>query len=87
MPTIYVPKTPTSDNPFENLANAVILQAVADYRSALKTLKKSPWNHIALSNKRSLEYFFRSKWFSTLTITNGIDGDWLVRKLREEVNK
>ena len=28
--------------PYENLANAIILMAVKDYRSALKKLKKRP---------------------------------------------
>ena len=29
-------------DPYEELANAVILQAVKDYRDALKTLSKNP---------------------------------------------
>jgi DNA/RNA-binding domain of Phe-tRNA-synthetase-like protein len=28
--------------PYENLANAIVLQAVKDYRDALKRLKKKP---------------------------------------------
>ena len=29
-------------DPYENLANAIVLQAVKDYRDSLKRLKKKP---------------------------------------------
>lgn len=29
-------------DPYENLANAIVLQAVKDYRDSLKRLKRSP---------------------------------------------
>ena len=35
--------------PYENLINAIILQAVKDYRDALKRLKKKPQNTDAMS--------------------------------------
>ena len=31
-------------DPYENLANAIVLQAVKDYRDSLKRLKKKPGN-------------------------------------------
>ena len=31
-------------DPYQNLANAIVLQAVRDYRSALRRLKKNPWD-------------------------------------------
>lgn len=34
-------------DPYENLANAIVLQAVKDYRDALKRLKKKPGNQAA----------------------------------------
>lgn len=56
--------------PYENLANAIVLSAVRDYRNS--------------SNKdeiKSIERFFRSDWFSVLT---SVDAEFLIRTLREE---
>ena len=61
-------------DPYENLANAIVLQAVKDYRDALKRLKKKPGNQTA-------ERFFRSGWYKALT---SVDGEYLIQKLREE---
>ena len=36
---------------YENLANAIILQAVKDYRMALKSLKANPRNRTAQAEK------------------------------------
>ena len=47
---------------YENLANAIILQAVKDYRMALKCLKRNPMNRTALADKDEIERFFRSQW-------------------------
>jgi hypothetical protein len=58
---------------YEQLANAIILQAVKDYRYA-----KHP------STRASIERFFRSKWFQVLT---GVDGEMLIRELRRERGK
>ncbi len=57
-------------DPYENLANAIILRAVEDYRLAedRRTLKE-------------IEDFFLSDWFSVLT---SLDGAALLQKLREE---
>jgi hypothetical protein len=70
-------------DPYENLANAIILQAVKDYRRALKALKMNPRNRTALSEKESIERFFRSGWYGALT---KVDGEMLIEKLNEEVN-
>ena len=68
---------------YENLANAIILQAVKDYRSALKCLKVNPRNRTAMADKDEIERFFRSQWFSALT---SIDGETLIRSLTKEVD-
>ncbi|MBE5718381.1 MAG: hypothetical protein EGR80_07500 [Ruminiclostridium sp.] len=73
----------SSTKNYENLANAIILQAVRDYRTALKCLKLNPNNRKALSDKEEIERFFRSKWYSTLT---SVDGKMLIRSLSEEAN-
>lgn len=67
---------------YESLANAIILLAVKDYRSALNLLKKHPYNTVATHEKQKLECFFRSDMFSVLT---GIDPEMLIHKLRKEV--
>jgi hypothetical protein len=57
-------------NPYEELANAIVLQAVKDYR--LNEDKRE---------LASIEPFFRSAWFSTLT---SINPEMLISKLRKE---
>ena len=42
---------------YENLANAIILQAVRDYRTALKCLKMNPQNKNAQHIERKLKRF------------------------------
>lgn len=69
-------------DPYEKLANAIVLEAVKDYRKALKKLSKYPNNTDALTEKDSCERFFRSKWYGELT---SVDGEMLIRKLQEEV--
>ena len=58
------------DTPYENLANAIILQAVKDYRL-----------HDDEKELASIERFFRSGWFNTLT---SINPEMLISKLRKE---
>lgn len=67
--------------PWENLANAIILQAVKDYHEARKKLKKRPKNEDAKLMISDCEAFFRSDWYKALT---DLDGGMLIRKLREE---
>lgn len=69
-------------DPYEKLANAIILQAVKDYRAARRKLKRNPRNHLAQAEIDSIERFFRSQWYGCLT---EVDGEMLIRKLKEEV--
>lgn len=57
-------------NPYEELANAIVLQAVKDYRL-----------HDDEKELTSIERFFRSDWFGVLT---SIDPEMLITKLRKE---
>ncbi len=68
--------------PEENLANAIILQAVKDYRRALKALQRNPGNISAEDTVEEVERFFRSQWYERLT---DVDGEYLIRKLKQEV--
>lgn len=69
-------------NPFENLTNAIILQAVKDYRKTLYRCCRHPERLNYREDKATLEQFFRSGWFSFLT---DIDPEMLIRKLDEKV--
>ena len=66
---------------YENLANAVIEQAVKDYRRVRAKLAKEAEDVMALKMRRETERFFRSEWFSQLTT---LDGELLLAKLEEE---
>lgn len=69
-------------NPYEDLANAIIIKAYNDYRTALKRVKKNPENKDAINEALSLERFFKSPWYQVLT---SVDGEFLIRKIRAEV--
>jgi len=68
--------------PYQNLANAIVVQAVKDYRNALKRLKKHPSSKTALFTKRDVERFFSSDWYTSLTT---VEPEMLIRKVKEEV--
>ena len=67
---------------FEKLANAIVLQAVKDYRMALKRVARHPKDRDGLATRNECERFFRSGWYGMLT---GIDPEMLMRKLQMEV--
>ena len=69
-------------DPYEKLADAIILQAVKDYRDANKKLAKGRVNHEAEKMKNDCLRFFGSPLFEVLT---SIDPEMLIRKLDEEV--
>lgn len=60
-------------NPYENLANAIVLQAVKDYRLTDDDAELA-----------EIERFFRSDWFGVLTDVNP---EYLIRNLRKEKDK
>lgn len=71
-----------SDEPYQDLANAIVAQAARDYMAALKKLKKNPRNKEAMDSAMELEQFFHSDWYGVLTT---VDPDYLIRRLREKV--
>ena len=73
-----------AEDPYERLANAIVLQAVSDYRVALKKIKAHPKNREAISEALEIEKFFRSGWYSQLT---DVDGEYLIRRLQEEIRQ
>ena len=66
---------------YENLANAIVEQAVTDYRRARAKLAKDAEDVMALKTRRETERFFCSAWFGQLT---SIDGEWLLQNLEGE---
>jgi hypothetical protein len=73
-----------AEDPYERLANAIVLQAVDDYRRALRAVKRNPSNKNAIDEALNIERFFRSGWYSTLT---SIDGEYLILRLQEEIRQ
>lgn len=74
------------DDAYKELSTAIVIQAVNDYRKALKTLKGDLSDrkklNAARSTKRECEQFFRSGWFATLT---AINPQFLIDKIKSEV--
>ncbi len=68
--------------PYESLANAIIVQAVKDYREALQRLDRHPEKNDYNAEVKSLERFFCSGWYQILT---DLDGNLLMRKVREKL--
>lgn len=69
-------------DPYEALANAIIVQAATDYRQAHKKLKRFPGDAQSLRMIADCESFFLGDWISALTDVNG---EFILRKLEEEV--
>ena len=68
--------------PYENLANAIVLQAVKDYREVLARAASHSARDCYQRSKDDLECFFRSGWFGLLT---HLDPELLISKLKAEV--
>jgi len=66
---------------WEELANAIVLEVVSEYRLALKRLKKHPDDGYSLRMKKECERFFLSQRFDLFT---RIDGKALMESLRKE---
>ena len=73
-----------SEDPYERLANAIVIQAADDYRIALKKIKAHPKNREAIAEALEIEKFFRPGWYSQLT---SVDGEYLIRRLQEEIRQ
>lgn len=70
----FVPRA--VEDPWQALADAIVCQAAKDYCSALTGIgigrKRGP------KVKKECEWFFRSRWFTTIS---NLDGNTLIRKL------
>ncbi len=68
--------------PFEEFGNAVVLQAVKDWRDAMVILRRNARNTRAAYTRSECERFFKSPEFSIFT---ALDGNVLLKKLESEV--
>ena len=73
--------TAISMDPYQALGNAVVLQAVKDYRDAVKKLSRGKKNSSAEATKAECERFFKSGHFNIFT---SLDGVALLSQLEKE---
>lgn len=66
------------------LRAAIVHQAVDDYTSTLRKLKRKPKDKALLQEKKELEKFFRSEWFATLC---DCDGERVIKAIQKKVCK
>lgn len=71
---------PSLKTNWENLCNAVIMQAVRDYRAAYRMRKKHPHDRALQGEIDELERFFHSEHFTLFT---DLDGPALLDKLQD----
>ena len=71
-------------DPYENLANAIIIQACKDFRRAYKRyLRRYRSSDKPDTELLELESFIRSDWYKTLT---SVDGEYLMDRIKKEVS-
>ena len=71
------------DEAYQNLANAIIIRAVKDFRRCLKVAKKNNRNkEAAIKEMKERVEFIKSPWFRTLT---SLEPSVLLKKLQQEV--
>ena len=58
-------------DPYQNLANAIVLQAAQDYRHFVESKGKCG---------KDCEWFFKSEWFQSLT---DLDGEYLLNEIKK----
>ena len=73
-----------TDACWQDLADAIIVQAASDYRRTMKNLRENSHNTRLLSDRQSLEAFFQSGWFQRLT---SLDGRQLLTDLQKEASQ
>ena len=69
---------------YEIVAMKIIVQAVVDYRTALRALSKNNQDQLAKAKMAEIKCFFRSQWFKMLTDLNG---ESLIERVEKEWNR
>ena len=70
------------NDPYVNLAHAIVIKAVDDYRNALRRLKRDAHHRDAAIRKKECEQFFSSAWCKFLT---DVDMVQAAKYIRQEV--
>jgi len=70
-------------DPYQKLADAIILRAVNDYRKLQRAYRQNPNDSDIQMRMKELELFFCSKWYAMLT---NLNSEHLMRLLNAEVN-
>lgn len=77
-------------NAYNNLANAIIIQACKDYRESKAIVNKKDGNYNRETIKKArntileIEEFFRGDWIKILTKADGED---ILNRLKNEVSR
>lgn len=71
-------------DPYQELANAIVLQAVEDFRFLLKRLSDDPNDSVALSEMQELELDIHTSFFQSLT---ALDIDKLFSDVKDQFLK
>ena len=72
------------DEAYNNLANAIILEAVKDYRKCKRKIERGKAKDADYDEIFKIETFFKSDYFKSLT---NIDGIALLENLEKEKGK
>ena len=67
---------------YEELAQAIVIQAADDYRQSYFSILENPRDKDARSEVEAIGRFFLSDWYRMMT---RVDGAFLMGKLRTEV--
>ena len=79
---LKVSKPAKDISPYQQLANAIVLQAARDYQSAIYILKRESDDYKMQSLKNEIERFVKSDYFAILT---SIDGEEVLYRIRKEM--
>lgn len=70
---------------YQKLATAIVIQAIDDFRKALRHLVKGKGNiDLDIREINDVIHFVNSKWFATLT---NVQREIILNKLKEEVKQ
>lgn len=73
-----------NSDPYQNLANSIVEQALSDYWDKYKMLKRHPHNDEAKWELERLERFFLSRWCAELMeMDDDFDNNLFLEKIRE----
>ena len=73
-----------SDEGYYELAKAIILQAVKDFKPAYLRLKRRPDDKVAASRVKEITEFFCGEYFCLLS---NADGPALLRKIMKQIDE